>query len=117
MSRGLGKVQRAVIDVIAGKPVKHGKTGEVVKTLYKSPGELTTREVADELLNAGYIADAAIEDAHYAARRVNRILNSMLARGTLKRSQERVEHTRAKVWSWRLTDETGAVKTTKGDLE
>ena len=48
MSKGIGKIQRVIFDLLSGK-----RTGQV----YRSASVLDTRELLDELLEAGFVSD------------------------------------------------------------
>lgn len=89
MSRGLGKLQKAIVGQLSGKvagPVYHG-------------AKLTTAELADNLTAAGVVKDASRKVACFTVRRA---CDGLCKRGLVWAEMVWDEDHHARALSWKL---------------
>jgi len=93
MSKGPGKTQRAILDLLAGR-----KTGPV----YAGGGTLTTAELTDNLVAAGILPEGNRKDAAF---RVYRSCGALYHRGLVEAKLVHDEDHGTDCWSWSLKKE------------
>jgi len=86
MSRGAGKLQRAILDRLAGRGC----------TVFRGGGTMTTCELTDELQDAGLVPD----DRAAAAFRVRRACMALYHAGKLSAERMRDYDRRVNCWEW-----------------
>jgi len=86
MSRGAGKLQRAILARLAGRGC----------TVFRGGGTMTTCELTDELQDAGLVPD----DRAASAFRVRRACMALYHAGKLSAERRRDYDRRVNCWEW-----------------